>query len=226
MSLEERRQTLTAVEDMEFLLGPCDWEGSADEVIRSVGFFLMKQRESLKKTREELACQIGLSETMLAGIELARFSSYGATFQAYKMYANRVGITLKAAFLGGMTLEVPPETPVKLTGRALVEKARSVINELSSNNAPITGESVAELVGVPRSTLITSREVADLIAVGEAERLRKTEQNLVARAVEFLQDLYAGGGTCSQDALADYLGISRAKLRRTEQLMSLLRSWR
>jgi hypothetical protein len=87
-------------------------------------------------------------------------------------------------------------------------------------------KSVAELVDIPRSTLISDQTIADMIAMGEAERLQKIETNLVIRATQFLQDLYAHEGICSQEVLAEYLGISRAKLRRTEQLMALLRSQR
>ncbi len=224
MNSEERHQTEAALEDIEFLLTPSDWEDSADKVIKSVGLYLMTQRANLRKAREDFAHHIGISETMLAGIELARFSSYGATFQAYKAYANSVGITLKAAFLGGIALDTPLETPVKLTGQTLVESARSAIDKLSRDNSPVTGKAVAELVRVPRSTLILNEEIATMIARGEAERLRKIEENLAVRAAKFLQDLYTGGETCSQEALADHLGISRAKLRRTEQLISLLRS--
>jgi hypothetical protein len=139
MNVEDRRQTATALEDIEFLLAPADWEANVDAVIKSVGLYFVKQRESLKKSRQEFANILGFSESMLTGIELARFSSYGATFSAYSTYARLIGTTLKAAFLSGMAL-APLESPARLTGQALIDKVQVVIVELLQDNTPITGK--------------------------------------------------------------------------------------
>ena len=63
-----------------------------------------------------------------------------------------------------------------------------------------------------------------MIASAEANRVQKNDENRVHLAREFLRDLYADGEHCSQDALANHVGISPSTLRRSDQLVSILRN--
>lgn len=82
MNANECFQTERALDDIEFLFAPSNWDYSVEEVIKRVGKFLMKHRERTNQSREEFAHSLGYTESMIAGIELARFESYGATFPA------------------------------------------------------------------------------------------------------------------------------------------------
>ena len=224
MTTDERDQTEKALEDIKFLLEPCDWEDNTNQIIKSVGEFLAKQRNGLKKSREEFACQIGISESMLSGIELARFSLYGATFQAYKAYGRLVGLNLKQVFQGGLALGNPAPKQLKMSKEALVQKSQEAIDNLLYKNNRITGRAVAEIIGIQRRTLIMNEQIAKMIAEGEAKRRQQVIENDVTRAENFLRDLYLQGESCSQDTLAKYLGMSPSALRSTHQLVSLLRN--
>ncbi len=115
-----------------------------------------------------------------------------------------------------------PEGHSKFNKVELIACAKRAIETLDERDEEITGGAVAAIVGIPRSTLISHDEIAEMISFAEAKRLERAETVLVARAETLLRDQYPSKQHCSQEALAQQLHISRSKLRRTKGIMKLL----
>src|SRR5262249_45830088 len=147
----------------------------------------------------------------------------GASFLAYYRYAQCLETSLTEIFSRAMSLTQESIPKPKVTPDRLLTMAHSAIQVLLERNENITGEAVASIVKIPRSSLIIHEEIATLIGEATAEQKRRTEKSQIERAERFLADNYPKGATCSQDALANHLSISRTTLRRSEPLMNLLR---
>lgn len=208
--------------DLEYLLLPQNWEPQASEVVVTLGNKLAQLREAKHLTLNELSTKIDVSTNMISGIELGNFSARGATFSAYQKYVGYFGYTFEMLFTEAVSSGKVVKLP-KLSKTELITASKSAIQKLEADEQEITGKAIAELVGVPRSTLIANLEITTMINDAETQRLRRIEDTLAMRATAFLKDAQERGETCSQDTLANKLGISRAKLRRSESLMQLLR---
>ncbi len=101
--------------DIVFLLTPQPWEADSTGVIKRVGRRLAHMRHMKRQTAVEVASQIGVTLTIVEGIERGNFQGRGATLQCYFKYAHYVCLSLKEVFSDA--LDAPdhvPATPLPL----------------------------------------------------------------------------------------------------------------
>ncbi len=102
-------------DDIVFLLTPQPWEANSGSVIKQVGRRLSQVRQMKQRTAVEVASQIGVTLTVIEGIERGDFRGRGATLLCYFKYARYLCLSLKEAF--NYTLDVPDHvstTPLPL----------------------------------------------------------------------------------------------------------------
>ena len=102
-------------DDILFLLTPQLWEADSRSIIRRVGRQFAHLRQMKRCTAVEVANQIGVTLTMVEGIERGNFQGKGATLQSYFKYAHYLGLSLKEVFSDA--LDAPdhvPATPLPL----------------------------------------------------------------------------------------------------------------
>jgi DNA-binding XRE family transcriptional regulator len=85
-------------DDVIFLLTPQVWEADSSSIIKRVGRRLAHMRQMRRLTAMEVASQIGVTLTVVEGIERGDFQSRGATLQSYLKYAHYLCLSLKEVF--------------------------------------------------------------------------------------------------------------------------------
>ncbi len=95
---EELEVALYAHNDIVFLLTPQPWEANGDSVIKQVGRRLSHVRQMKQHTAVEVASQIGVTLTVVEGIERGDFQGRGATLQSYLKYAHYLYLSLEEVF--------------------------------------------------------------------------------------------------------------------------------
>lgn len=216
--------SLTALEQIRFLLTPQNWEISQPiEKRQRLGIELAKRRNEGGLDIRSIATQIGVSRGMIEGIEHGNLTTRGATFLAYWKYAQYFETSLVEIYKRAMAPGYESIPNTKLNATELFANASAAIQVLSERHEEITGQAVADLVKIPRSTLICHDKIATLIRQAAANQKYENEQLLAERAAQFIADQYPDGDRCSQESLAIELSISRTTLRRSNSLMKLLR---
>ena len=89
-------------DDIEFLLTPHLWEANSSSIIRRVGRWFSHMRQTKRLTAVEVASQIGVTLTVVEGIERGDFQGRGATLLCYFKYANYLCLDLKDVFCGAI----------------------------------------------------------------------------------------------------------------------------
>jgi hypothetical protein len=84
--------------DIVFLLTPQPWEADSASVIKRVGRRLSHLRQMQRRTAVEVASQIGVTLTIVEGIERGDFQGRGATLLCYFKYAHYLCLDLKEVF--------------------------------------------------------------------------------------------------------------------------------
>jgi TniQ len=84
-------------DDILFLLTPQLWEADSS-IIRRVGRRFAHTRQMKRCTAMEVAGQIGVTLTVVEGMERGDFQGRGATLQSYFKYAHYLGLSLKEVF--------------------------------------------------------------------------------------------------------------------------------
>ena len=95
--------------DIVFLLTPQPWEADSASVIKRVGRRLSHLRQMQRRTAVEVASQIGVTLTIIEGIERGDFQGRGATLLCYFKYAHYLCLDLKEVFSDA--LGVPDHVP-------------------------------------------------------------------------------------------------------------------
>jgi len=104
-----------AHDDIVFLLTPQQWEADSANVIKRVGRRLSHLRQRKRLTAVEVASQIGVTLTIVEGIERGDFQGRGATLQCYFKYARYLCLDLREVFCD--VIDAPdhvPTTPLPL----------------------------------------------------------------------------------------------------------------
>jgi hypothetical protein len=86
--------------DIVFLLTPQSWESESSSIIKRVGRWLSHMRQMKQCTAVEVAGRIGVTLTILQGIERGDFQGRGATLLCYFKYANYLSLALEDVFCG------------------------------------------------------------------------------------------------------------------------------
>jgi len=111
----ELEASTQAHNDIVFLLTPQPWETDSTGIMKRVGRRLSHLRHMKRQTAVEVARQIGVTLTIVEGIERGNFQGKGATLQSYFTYAHYLCLSLKEVFSDA--LEAPdhvPATPLPL----------------------------------------------------------------------------------------------------------------
>lgn len=96
---EAELQTAACVQnEIVFLLTPQLWEANSTSIIKLVGRQLARTRQAKRLTVVEIANQIGVTPTVIEGMERGNFQNKGATFQSYLKYVNYLSLGLKEIF--------------------------------------------------------------------------------------------------------------------------------
>jgi hypothetical protein len=98
-----------AYNDLVFLLTPQPWEADSTSVIKWVGRRLAHIRHMKQRTAVEVARQIGVTLTIVEGIERGNFQGRGATLQSYFKYAHYLCLSLNEVF--SAALDAPDHVP-------------------------------------------------------------------------------------------------------------------
>ena len=86
-------------DDIVFLLTPQSWERDGSRAIGRVGRRFMFLRQKNRLTAAEIAKQLGVTLTVVEGIERGDFQRKGATLESYFKYAHYLQISLKEVFI-------------------------------------------------------------------------------------------------------------------------------
>ena len=105
----ELEAALHAHDDIVFLLTPQPWEANSSDVIKRVGRRLSHMRQIKRLTAMEVASQIGVTLTVVEGIERGDFQGRGATLQCYFKYAHYLCLDLKEVFSDA--IDAPDRVP-------------------------------------------------------------------------------------------------------------------
>jgi DNA-binding XRE family transcriptional regulator len=97
-------------DDIVFLLTPQPWETDSARVIKRLGRRLSRMRQMQRLTAVEVASQIGVTLTVIEGIERGDFLGRGATLLCYFKYAHHICLDLKEIFSDA--IDVPDHIPV------------------------------------------------------------------------------------------------------------------
>ena len=89
-------------DDIVFLLTPQLWEADSASVIKRVGQRLSHLRQMQRLTAAEVASQLGVTLTIVEGIERGDFQGRGATLLCYFKYARYLCLDLKEVFSDAM----------------------------------------------------------------------------------------------------------------------------
>jgi transcriptional regulator with XRE-family HTH domain len=89
-------------DDIVFLLAPQLWEEDSSSIIKRVGRRFSYFRQKNRYTALEVASQIGVSLTVVEGMERGDIQGRGATFQGYFKYAHSLGLSLRELFSDAM----------------------------------------------------------------------------------------------------------------------------
>ena len=89
-------------DDIVFLLSPQPWEANSSGIIKRVGQQLAHLRQMKRLTAVEVASQIGVTLTVVEGMERGDFQGRGATLQSYIKYAHYLCLNLKEIFSDAM----------------------------------------------------------------------------------------------------------------------------
>ena len=84
--------------DIVFFLTPKSWEADSDNVIKRVGRRLSYVRQKKQLTAVEVADRIGVTLSIVEGIERGDIQGRGATLQSYFKYAYYFRLSLKQVF--------------------------------------------------------------------------------------------------------------------------------
>ena len=98
-----------AHDDILYLLTPQPWEADSASVIKQVGRRLSHMRQMKRLTAVEVANQIGVTLTIVEGIERGDFQGRGATLRCYFKYAHYLCLDLKEVFCD--VIEEPDRDP-------------------------------------------------------------------------------------------------------------------
>ncbi len=93
----ELEKALSAHDDIVFLLTPQLWEADSS-IIKRIGRHFSHMRQMVRRTAVEVASQIGVTLTVVEGIERGDFQGRGATLQSYFKYAHYLCLSLKEVF--------------------------------------------------------------------------------------------------------------------------------
>ena len=85
-------------DDIVFLLTPQPWEANSSSIIKRVGRRFAHMRRMERLTALEVASQIGVTLTVVEGMERGDFQGRGATLQSYIKYAHHLCLSLKEVF--------------------------------------------------------------------------------------------------------------------------------
>ncbi len=94
----ELEVAMNVYDDIIFLLTPQSWEESSSSIIKRVGRRFIYFRQKSELTATEMASQIGVTLTVVEGIERGNFQNRGATLQSYFKYAHYLHLGLKEVF--------------------------------------------------------------------------------------------------------------------------------
>ena len=110
---EAELKTAACVEDeIIFLLTPQPWEANSASIIKLVGRQLAHARQAKRLTGMEIANQIGVTPTVIEGMERGNVQNKGATFRSYSKYADYLCLSLKQVFSSVIDTPYPiPTTP-------------------------------------------------------------------------------------------------------------------
>ena len=96
-------------DDIVFLLTPQPWEAESSRIIKRVGRRLAHIRQIQRLTAVEVARQIGVTLTVVEGIERGDFQGRGATLQSYFKYAHCLSLGLQKVISDA--LDAPDHIP-------------------------------------------------------------------------------------------------------------------
>lgn len=95
--------------DIVFLLIPQLWEANSNSIIKRVGRRLSHLRQMKRLTAVEVASQVGVTLSIVEGIERGDFQGRGATLQCYFKYAHYLCLSLVEVFSD--VIGVPDHVP-------------------------------------------------------------------------------------------------------------------
>ncbi|WP_373324544.1 TniQ family protein [Reticulibacter mediterranei] len=96
--------------DIVFLLTPHLWEVDSGSIIRHIGRGFAYVRQKKRLTAVEVANQIGVTLTVVEGIERGDSQGRGATLQSYLKYAHYLCLGLREIFSGAINSPAPVST--------------------------------------------------------------------------------------------------------------------
>ena len=104
--------SLHAHNDILFLLTPQLWEAESSDIIKRVGRWLSQMRQMKQLTAVQVARRIGVTLTIVQGIERGDFQGRGATLLCYFKYVNYLCLDLKDVFCG--SINAPEHVPATI----------------------------------------------------------------------------------------------------------------
>lgn len=229
--------------DLKYLLASLDHENE-QEHLRRLGASCAALRHTKGVLAQEVADQLGVQRKHIAAIEQGRKSG-GAHFATYLRYADYLGVSLHALFIGSVSM---PEKPAKRSSqpvptnstskrqekhqqqeRELVRQVQAAIVYLQRHEELVTPSNIAKQLGRTRQGLqhyAAVKAIFDQFScdVSEALKRRKAmqEQMLLQQVQEAVATLRACGQAPTLQAISEIADCSTGRLRYYPQVRAFL----
>jgi len=208
---EARLQTVRArCGDFAYLLSPQPCETRGERITGMIGEQFANWRQVRQLRIVDAARYLERSPSIIYYIE-AGPQHRGVKLQWYVKYADFLQVRLQDIFEA-----VLPCPSILTHEEKLVNKVQQAIVILEQQEAPITQQAVAQMIGVGgRSIFTTYPQIRNLWAEHKAKWRRQRENELVNQVQQAIDCLKQQGKPVSQRAVSKMVGLSWTSLQRS-----------
>jgi transcriptional regulator with XRE-family HTH domain len=210
--------------DLAFLLSPQPWEQEPQP--RWVGPRLRRWRQIKQLTAQDVAHQTGKARRLVSALE-CHILERGANFQHFLDYVSCLGITMQELFsislpTQAQRYEPPSPETTRQHENELIRRIQHAVQNLKSQDGPLTQRAVAEAVGMSVSCLRHYPRVKALLTQISQEYGQKRKQELVEKVEQAIKDCQSQHQAVTLKAVADRVGLSSGRLRFYPAVMAVV----
>jgi transcriptional regulator with XRE-family HTH domain len=214
LSVEESQVAVTRTHDITFLITPHQGE-EIQERAKFIGMQLAHLRRMRGQSPSQVAVHLQTNRRRIGGLEQGD-TRRGVIFRDYIAYVDYLGISLKALYEASLF----EQNRSHILEEEWVERVKTAIHKLESLDKPITYRAISEIVGATREHLGNLPRVKALLDAyqmehqrGKLQRFQQRQKEILEQAQAAIDHLESLGEPITQQAISDFIGLSRTYLR-------------
>ncbi len=214
LSVEESQVAVARTHDLAFLITPHDGE-EIQERAKFMGIQLAHLRRMRGQSPSEVAVHLQTNRRRIGAIEQGD-TRRGVIFCDYIAYVDYLGISLKALYEASLS----EQNPSHILEEEWVERVKTAIHKLELLGKPISYRAIGEIVGATREHLGNLPRVKALLDAyqmehqhGKLQRFQQRQKEVLEQAQAAIDHLESLGEPLTQQAISDFIGLSRMYLR-------------